>query len=77
MNLILKLNAPSLLAEAAAPTAGGLETGTVLLGLLVVAVLWLASSVCQLRNEVESLKDLLAEKPRAVSAAPGRGGSER
>ncbi|RXK53272.1 hypothetical protein ESB00_16365 [Oleiharenicola lentus] len=54
----------------AAPAAGGLETGTVLLGLLIVAVAWLASSVSNLRTEVAALKEALAVPPKPVVAAP-------
>lgn len=69
MNPILPLAAWPLLAETtAAPAGGGLETGTVLLGLLVVAVVWLASGVSSLRNEVEALKEALTARPRPAPA---------
>ncbi len=54
----------------AAPAAGGLETSTVLLGLLLVAVGWLATSVSHLRNEVAALKEALTVRPKPAAAAP-------
>jgi|GEM_PF-1134120 len=70
MNMILPFAFMPLLADNAAAVPGGLDTGTVLLGLLVLAVLWLASSVSNLRNEIGSLKEMLTAKPRPAVAAP-------
>ncbi len=70
MNLLLSLPLLPLAEMTASPEAGGLETGTVLLGLLIVAVSWLALTVSNLRNEVAALKDALTIKPAASSAQP-------
>lgn len=70
MNPIMHHALWPLLAETTpAPVGGsGLETGTVLLGLMIVAVVWLASTVTNLRNEVEALRDALTAKPRPAPA---------
>lgn len=75
MNTLLPSALWPLLAETAVSPAGGLDTSTVLLGLLVVAVVWLASTMIGLRDEVETLRETLTVRPRltpppAPSAAP-------
>jgi hypothetical protein len=64
MTLLLLHPIPPLLAEAPV-----LNTGTVLLALLVVAVAWLAVSVSQLRRDLGEMKEALAA-PRATPRSP-------
>lgn len=68
MNLLFSIPALPLAEMTASPEAGGLDTGTVLLGLLIVAVVWLASTVSSLRNEVSALKEALTVRPKAAPA---------
>ncbi len=69
MNLLFSLSVPPLAAASAPAEAGGLETGTVLLGLLIIAVAWLALTVSNLRNEVAALKDALVARPAPAPCA--------
>lgn len=69
MNILLSIPALPFAELTAAPDAGGLDSGTVLLGLLVVAVGWLASTVSSLRSEVTALKESLTAQPQAAPAA--------
>lgn len=62
MNLLFSLSQRPLAETVPAPV-GGLETGTVLLGLLIMAVAWLAATMASLRNEVAALKDTLSARP--------------
>lgn len=78
MNPIIHFTGAIPLAEvASAPATGGLDTGTVVLALLVVAVMWLASSVMSLRNELEALKDTgpVRARPAPSPSAGGTGAS--
>lgn len=76
MNFLFSLPLPAIAAAPLPAEAGGLATSTVLLGLLVVAVAWLALTVSNLRNEVASLKDALTVKPAAAPARPASVASE-
>lgn len=70
MNLLFPFLGTVQLAEAAsAPEAGGLETGTVLQALMVLVMIWLASSVANLRSQIEALRESLAVKPRPAPGA--------
>jgi hypothetical protein len=54
---------------------GNLDTGTVVLGLLVVAVVWLARSLVNLRTELEELRESRQAVVRPASpAAPASAG---
>jgi hypothetical protein len=69
----MNLNLMAAIEPIRSEVAGGssLQTGTVVLGLLVVAVAWLVKSLADLRTEVQELRQTRAAKSRpAAQSAP-------
>jgi hypothetical protein len=74
MNVFFLSTVGTLLADTPSGTrVPELETGTVALGLLIVAVVWLAKAHVKLRAELEDLRNSLRPKTCPVAPIPASG----